>query len=138
MNIPNWGGWLIPSLLAILCWGIWGFTAKIGSEKVSWQVMMVYLGVATLLVAIIGRPTLSLKELNIHHLAGVVSAISCSLGYLFFYIAIKKGEASVVTPLTALYVAVAAILAFIFLSEPITFKKALGILSAIIAMILLA
>ena len=60
-----------------------------------------------------------------------------ALGFLFFYHALARGPATVVIPVTALYVALAAVLAFVFLAEPITVKKLVGLACAIAAMMLL-
>jgi len=120
----------------MLFWGLWGFFTKVGADKVPWQTSLVYFGICMIVIGLIGGP--SFKSFNTQHFFAIIAGITVSLGYLFFYIAITKGNATTVIPVTALYVAVAAILAFIFLSEPITLKTVLGIGCAIFAMMLLA
>jgi transporter family protein len=135
LHLSGEEGWLKPSLLAILFWGLWGFLTKVAGAKVHWQTMMIFLSIATISIALFGK--LQRPTLDVYHVAGFASGIACALGYLFFYQAITKGQASVVVPFTSLYVAVSVILAFIILLEPITLKKLLGIACAVIAMILL-
>ncbi len=138
MELLNGGGWLKPSLFALFFWGIWGFLTKIGAEKVPWQTTMIYFGVCTIIIAFIGGPNLSLKTFDGYHLASLAAGVAVALGYLYFFIAISRGSASNVIPLTSLYVAVSSILAFLILAEPLTLKKMLGIICAIAAMFLLA
>lgn len=60
------------------------------------------------------------------------------LASLFLILALKIGEASIVVPIGRMGFAVTAICAFIFLGEPLTVQKGLGILFAIAAIFLLA
>ncbi len=75
---------------------------------------------------------------SIHHHIGVISGAVASIGSLFFYLALSKGEASRVMSLTALYPLVTVILSVIFFKEPIGIKKLIGVISALIAMYLLS
>jgi transporter family protein len=64
--------------------------------------------------------------------------ISGAIALVAFYILLTKKEASVVVPLTALYPALAAILAIVFLKESLTLVKAVGIILSAIALVLLS
>ena len=57
---------------------------------------------------------------------------------LGFYLLMARKDASVVAPLTALYPALVAVLAFIFLRESLTLIKVFGIILATAAMVLLS
>ena len=130
------GGWLKPSLLALFFWGLWGFLTKLGAQKVPWQTMLIFFALGTLVIGLLSKPTI--QDFGRYHLVGIAAGMSCALGFMYFYIAIARGSASVVIPVTSLYVAVASLMAFILLAEPLTLKKILGILSAIIAIVLLS
>lgn len=130
------GGWLRPSLFALFFWGLWGFLTKLGAQKVPWQTMLIYFALGALVIGLLARPTM--PDFNRYHLIGLAAGFSCAIGFMFFYIAISRGSASVVIPLTSLYVVVASVMAFILLSEPITLKKVVGIICAVIAITLLA
>ncbi len=136
IDLITGGGWLRPSLLALFFWGLWGFLTKLGADKVPWQTMMIYFGVCTFLGGLITGP-LQFK-LNTWHMIGLAAGLAGAIGFIYFFVAISRGPASRVIPITSLYVAVASILAFILLSEPLTLKKVLGILCAIVAMVLLS
>ncbi|MBU0518657.1 DMT family transporter [bacterium] len=136
MDLLNGGGWLRPSLLALFFWGLWGFLTKLSSDRVPWQMLMVLFGICTLLGGLAAGP---LKfKFDLWHGVGLAAGLAGALGFLYFYIAISRGQASTVIPLTSLYVAVASVLAFVLLAEPVTLKKLLGIVFAIIAMVLLS
>ena len=136
MELLNGGGWLKPSLLALFFWGLWGFLTKLSAEEVPWQTTMILFGVCTLVIGAIAGP--SKPQLDTFHFIALAAGIAGGVGFLYFFVALTKGPASIVIPLTSLYVAVASALAVILLSEPLTIKKILGILSAILAMVLLA
>ena len=129
------GGWLKPSLFALFLWGLWGFLTKLGAEKVPWQTMMIFFAVCTLIGGLAAGPIHF--KLDAWHLAGLGAGLAGALGFVYFFIALSRGPASAVIPITSLYVAVTSLLAFLVLSEPITLKKALGIGSAVIAVLLL-
>lgn len=130
------GGWLRPSLLALFFWGLWGFLTKLCAEKVPWQTMMVLFAIYTLLG---GLAAGSIKfKLDAWHLAGAGAGLAGALGFVYFFLALSRGPASVVIPITSLYVVLASLLAFVLLTEPLTLRKVLGVLSGIIAVILLA
>ncbi len=135
-DLLNGGGWLKPSLLALFSWGLWGFLTKLGAEKVPWQTLMIYFAAGTLAAGLIAGP--AGFKLNSWHLIGMGAGLAGAVGFVFFFLALSRGQASTVIPITSLYVAVTSVLAFLFLSEPITLKKILGIFCAVLAMVLLS
>ena len=64
---------------------------------------------------------------------GYAFGVCYGLGTLTFIGALKYWPASVVTPLSALYVVITVILAIIFLGEAITLKTGIGIACALAA-----
>lgn len=60
------------------------------------------------------------------------------IGTISLLAALKKGEASIVVPISRLGLVITAGCAFIFLAEKLTITKSLGILCAVIAIILLS
>lgn len=67
-------------------------------------------------------------------LAGVCLAI----GILAYYRALARGPVSLVTPIFGLFLVVSSAVGVLVLEEPLTARKALGILFAIVAVILVA
>lgn len=70
--------------------------------------------------------------------ASAGAGLAGALGFLYFFNALSKGPATIVIPLTSMYVVISSILAFLFLAEPLSLKKVLGILFAIAAVIMMA
>jgi len=130
------GGWLRPSLLALFFWGLWGFFTKVSADRISWQMLMIFFGACTFLGGLATGPMKF--KIDLWFWLGLFAGLAGALGFLYFYIAISRGQATTVIPLTSLYVAVASVLAFIFLAEPLTLKKILGIAFAVVAMVLLS
>lgn len=58
----------------------------------------------------------------------VISGLATGLSWLFYFKALQVGEVSKVAPVDKLSVALAVILAAVFLKEPITLKNAIGAL----------
>jgi transporter family protein len=135
MSILNLSSWIIPALLALFFWGLWGFLTKLGAGKASPQVLMLVFALCSVALSFFaGGVKLKFDGgLPIAFFAGLTGA----LGFYFFYDALAKGPVTTVIPLTSLYIAISSILAMIFLTEAITIKKLLGLLSAILAIILL-
>ena len=67
-------------------------------------------------------------------LAGAIGAF----GLIGLYMLLTRAEASSAIPMTALYPALTALLAFIFLRETITVAKVTGIILSLIAIYLLS
>jgi transporter family protein len=71
----------------------------------------------------------SLTKQNIIFLC--LSGIATGLSWIFYFKALQLGEVSQVAPIDKLSVAIAIILAVVFLGEPLTWKTAIGALMII-------
>jgi len=130
--------WRFFTGLSILFWGFWGFFSKMVGDKLDWGSIFILFGLSSFLIAAFSSPQSFSILLNKMSWIALLAGISGGLGFLFFYQALEKGPASLVIPISSLYVLVAAVLAFFFLKEPLTLRKALGILFAVVAIILLS
>lgn len=130
--------WKILSLLSILSWGLWGFLSKVVVNKLECGTILALLAVGTLIVVLITTPASFALKINQQTGLGLLAGILCGFGYFFFYRALHHGEASTVIPITSLYIVIAAILAVIFLREPVTIRKVSGIIAAVVAILLLS
>lgn len=132
--------WLLPALIAFVCWGIWAFIPKITIRYISPTSAMIYeaIGVGIMgfvVLTIIGfRPEIHVKGISLAVLTGILG-IGGALGFLF---AVKSGKVAIVAMLTALYPVLTILLGYIFLKEPISLKEGLGMLFAIVALVLFA
>jgi transporter family protein len=131
-------GWLLPSFLTLIMWGVFGFLPKLTIRYISPISAVVFEAVGVMLVGIlvlsfIGfRPDLHPKGVGLAIATGICGLLG-ALGYL---IAVSKGKVSVIVMVTALYPAVSIGLAYLILREPITLKEGLGMVFACVAIVL--
>ena len=132
--------WLLPTFGALVLWGLWSFIPKITTKFISPKSAIIYDVVVGIMFGIIVLISLEFKP-DIHP-KGVFLAISTGIlgfaGALCFLYAASKGPISLVAVLSALYPAIAIVLAVFFLNETISIKQGLGIVLGVGAIILLA
>jgi transporter family protein len=84
----------------------------------------------------------SFTKLQWQSRVGIVAALTCGLisglAAIAFYGALKEGPASVIVPLSSIYIVLTSFLAYLFLGEPMGIKQIAGIGLGILAIILLA
>jgi transporter family protein len=133
---------LLLALLALFGWGVGSFVAKIAANRlgnivVFWD-LVGYAAVTIVYALLVFKPAaIAINDPVGVGLALFSGAIGATAGIAFFLLLVQK-EASVVVPLTAVYPALTAILAFLFLKESLTWLKALGIVFATLAVYLLS
>ena len=66
------------------------------------------------------------------------TGVALVVAVVFYFLALSEGPASVVVPIYGMFIVGGAILGLIFLHEPFTLRKALGILLASISVYLIA
>jgi transporter family protein len=66
------------------------------------------------------------------------SGVALVIAVVFYFLALSEGPASVVVPIYGMFIVGGAVLGLIFLHEPFTLRKALGILLAAISVYLIA
>ena len=132
--------WLVASLIAMVCWGVWGLLMKMASNYFHWSEIFIITNivtlVATLLVFVWLKPLISIHSQGFGFalLAGIIGLVAL----IAFYSAIGGGKAIIVVPLTALYPIVTTILSYLVLREEISLMKGLGIGLALIAILLVS
>lgn len=67
----------------------------------------------------------------------IVGVTMIEIGLVVYYLALSKGLASLVTPISSIYVAITVVLAHIFLTEKITKIQILGVLFSVAGIILI-
>lgn len=66
------------------------------------------------------------------------SGVALVIAVVFYFLALSEGPASVVVPIYGMFIVGGALLGLIFLHEPFTVRKALGILLAAVSIYLIA
>lgn len=126
------------SLIALIFWGLWSYFSKILSRNLSTEHLAFFTSIgAWLTITILYLPKTKIF-FTINILWAMLVGVSGAIGTVAFYYALAKGPASSVVPLSGLYIVIPVILGYIFLSEPITLSRIIGVVSAIIAIFLLS
>jgi uncharacterized membrane protein len=126
------------SVLALVLWGAWGFLAKIVSSSVSPQSLAFWSTIATVIPVAAFALTDSTGRWTRPHPLALSAGLAYGLALVFFFIALRRGPASVVVPLSGMYILVPAVLGFIFLKEPLTVTHVLGLGCAGLAVLFLS
>ena len=129
--------WRLLIIIYLFLAGIWGVLVKVASTNLNpYTMSFVALTSACLTVTVF-----SFTKLNWQSNFGVIMAAVCGclggISSLLFYHIIKKAPASIVVPVSSLYIVVTVVLSYFFLGEPISIKKILGIVFGLIAIALL-
>lgn len=129
--------------LAIIMWGLWGFFGKMALEREMAPTTLFLAEVFMSAVFSIPAVFLILRKSDIYPLHvswnvfGLISGAGLALGLLFYYIALEKGEVSVVVPLTAIYPIVSVILGYAILKERPSLFQWIGIFLVVVGTMLL-
>lgn len=125
--------WWIYALLSALFAALTAIFAKVGIKGVDTDLATAIRTVVILVIAwgiaFIrgGAYTIhSLTKQNVIFLC--LSGVATGLSWIFYFKALQLGKVSQVAPVDKMSVAIAIILAVVFLGEPLTFKTAIGAL----------
>jgi transporter family protein len=129
--------WRLLIVIYILLAGVWGTLVKVASDRLNPLTMSFVVSTsAWLAVAAVALP-----RLDFQNKTGVWLAAVCGLmgGFLIiiFYSVLKQAPASVVIPVSTLYVLVTVVLSYLFLGEAITLKQLAGIVLGLVSIYLL-
>ncbi len=132
--------WLLPSVGALLAWGLWAFIPKIASEYLDPRNILACELLGALVIGFLGLWIMDIR-LQFHprgSMLAVLAGAVGTLGTLLYLVAATRGRISVIVTLTALYPLVTILLSHFLLREPITLKQAIGMSLAIIAILFMA
>ena len=88
--------WLSLVVMCTLCWGVWGYLVKIGSDAMSPQTMQILfvIGMLPLLVAALARTRLAVDRDRRGVTYGMLNGVLATFGMLAFYAAMGRGRAA--------------------------------------------
>jgi drug/metabolite transporter (DMT)-like permease len=140
LGLPKW---LAYSLLAGLCWGLWGVLSKLldAAKLSTYQIQILFTVGLVLPAALAGlsRGVRAGADKPRGFAWGVAAGFLGGLGNLAFYEALGRGgKAAVVVPLTSLYPLVTLAVAWPLLGERINRIQAAGVLLSLAAVVLLS
>ena len=129
--------WLWLALMSVVCWGVWGFMAKIGTDGMNaraLQILFVAGMIPPLFVALLrARFVIEADRMGIFY--GILNGVLATFGMLAFYVAMARGKASVVAPLASIFPLFTVAGAVLFLKEKLNKIQWVGIALAILAVI---
>ena len=131
--------WLPSALLACFWWGLFGFLAKLGSDNVSaLDMQILFTGGMLPLAAFILIRRKDLRCDRTGRVIGIGIGIVAGLGGVAYFIAMSRGKASLVGPVTSLFPLVTVLLAMPILRERFNKVQAAGVALALVSAALLA
>jgi len=125
------------SVFALVLWGAWGFFAKTISGNVSPQGLAFWSTIATVVPVAVFALTDSTGRWTRPHPMALGAGLAYGLALVFFFVALHRGPASVVVPLSGMYILIPAVLGFIFLKEHVTVSHIIGLVCAALAVFFL-
>ncbi len=126
------------SLLTIVCWGIWGFLTKILCRTTPAETVAFWSTLASILPILAYTLSTGTMRWMATTPLTLVSGTIAGLATIFFYLAMNRGPASVVIPLTGMYIIIPVLLGYLILKEPVNIKHILGFTCALLAILLLS
>jgi drug/metabolite transporter (DMT)-like permease len=127
--------WMAYGLLTLLLFGMSCITQKFTTRYISDELSTIFFTIGfvplALVIWLVGSPpwNLSAKDWAV----GIAVGLLMAIGTLALFAALRRGKASIVTPLTALYPLITVILAVLFLNEHLDLTKIAAIAVALIA-----
>src|SRR5262245_27792120 len=120
-------GWALPVVVFVIVNGAIGITTKLALAEIEWRQILLWASITDTALAplliLIGGEEVVIGPGTGWALLGAVAAVGA---FVVFFIALDRGDASRVVPVTAGYPLVTVILAAIVLSEELTPPKVLG------------
>ena len=133
--------WLLYSLLAIVFWGAWGVQSKLflAHANVYTAQVLATAGLAfPAALALCSRKRFAGGDKRRGMLFAVLTGVLGGVGNITFYMALVRGKASIVVPLTSLSPLATVALALVVLRERINGRQWAGIALSMAAIYLLS
>lgn len=127
------------ALAAMVGWGLWAFLQKASGTQIGPLPHSMIQGITavsiTVGILVIFRPEVQLNSSSL--LLSMAGGVVISFANLAFLLALMKGSASVVVPVSALYPIITIVLAFIVSRESPSSSQLVGVVLALAAIFLL-
>jgi bacterial/archaeal transporter family protein len=133
--------WLAYTLITVLFWGVWGFESKLLVDRASPYTVQVLFTFGLLVPAVIvlfSPKRFAGKRRGRGFFFAVLTGLLAGTGNILFFVALAKGRASVIVPLTSLSPLVTVLVGVVALKEKMRWFQYLGLALALIAIYLLS
>jgi transporter family protein len=128
----------IYAIIALVFWGIWAFFSKVLTRNLNTELLAFFTTIGSLIAITIYTLIRTKIIINTSSWWAMLVGACAMVATFAFYAALSKGPASVIVPWTGLYIIIPVFLGFIFLNEPITINRIIGIITAIVSIIFLS
>ena len=131
--------WVPPALIYVVLLGMAGVTTKLALRTITWEQLVLWVPLAYIVIAVslaIFRGTSF--PLGVGGGWAAATAIFVSISLVLFFVALSRGEASKVVPVTSAYPAVTLIGSALFLAEAITAVRVIGTGLVIVGVVLIS
>jgi transporter family protein len=127
------------SAVALVFWGAWGWLSKLATRDSSDSSIALWATVASLLPILTFALATSDRGAGLKPTWLIIGAgLAAGIATVAFYAALSRGPASVVVPLTGMYIVIPALLGMVLLREPLTLFRVLGLACAGLAVFFLS
>lgn len=133
--------WLIFAILAFILWGIWAVPSKLAMQSIGESdfifidgLTMVGVWIPIWLIMGKGRMNKEFRKAGYSGTAGILA----SIGTVSLFLAINKGDISIVTPMTSIYPLLTIMLARFYLQERLNVLQFCAIGIGLLGIVLLA
>lgn len=132
--------WILFASLSLLFWGMWGIFGKLASAHMPARSIFMVEAVVTLVVAGVWLLSsgFSFEGAQRGLLWAALAGAMLGLGQACFFLAVSRGNVSLIIGLTALYPLITIAIAFLFLKEHVSWTQGLGLALAAAAIPLLS
>ena len=137
MRFPKW---LLSALACILWWGLFGFVAKLGSDKTPPALMQILftIGMIPLVIAAFLRAGRKLETDRAGAGYGILNGLFSGIGAIAYFAAMGSGQASIVGPVTSLFPLVTVVLSMLVLREKLNRVQMAGVILGLTAVAILS
>jgi bacterial/archaeal transporter family protein len=130
--------WFVPALGYVLALGALGVTSKLALKTLTWEDLLPWTllayGVAVAVLMAFGQAGWKWQSGTGWAVASAILAVAA---LILLYVALGRGDASKVVPVTAAYPAATVVLSAVFLGENISLVRVLGLLMVIVGVVVL-
>ncbi|MSS73825.1 MAG: hypothetical protein EXS64_20415 [Candidatus Latescibacteria bacterium] len=124
--------------LSVVLSGAWGVLTKMASVKLHWGTTQLLTSLGGLVIVfLICIPAGATFHFERPYLIGALAGVLIAIANISYFKALETIPLSLAYPILALNLLIPVLVGILFLGEPVTWAKALGVLFALMAIILL-
>ena len=133
--------WLVYTLITVVLWGVWGFESKLLVDRTSpytGQVLFTVGLVVPVIFVLMSPNRFAGRRRRLGFFFAFLTGLLGGLGNLVFFVALAKGSASVIVPLTSLSPLVTVLVGVLILKEKMRWFQYIGVALALVAIYMLS